>query len=78
MFEALLEYLDELDFKSRPSYDSFRKTFQLIMNENKFNVEDPFDWEVFPLKNSNVSFLVLLLFYVVGNRLNHVGSFDAV
>lgn len=55
MFEALLKYLDRLEFKSRPSYDFFRKAFKLIMVARNYKEEGPFDWEIIP-RNVGVSF----------------------
>ncbi|KAI6242173.1 hypothetical protein M3Y99_00258200 [Aphelenchoides fujianensis] len=46
MFEALLVYLDQLEFRSRPSYDFFRRVFRAIMAARGFADADPFDWEI--------------------------------
>jgi hypothetical protein len=55
LFEALLKYLDKLEFKSRPSYDFFRRAFHLIMKARNYDDKDPFDWEVLP-KSTGVGF----------------------
>jgi len=53
IFEALLKYLDKLEFKSRPSYDFFRQAFRLLIKARNYSESDPFDWEEIDSKNAH-------------------------